>query len=675
MTKAEGLSAQAQRPAAEVAIGLQRATLAVETEAGRARVQVAVRQGEHPSGGDAHRAVGAWVQGLQREIATAHQRQRAAYKAHIALPTVQRLRQGNVPAAAGQVGGAGDGQRARLAQVAATRVDHQVAAHVARTQVGCARAGHGQVAGGQGAQGQHVGVGHLGGTTGEAQGSLEIVGRLGQGDGAGAGVHLGKATDLEGTTLADGAVVAVHVERASHAAGAQADVATTRAGDKQVAHCQAAQRDRIARDGAERPATGVDERSTQHADGACVGARGIGRPHVGPGLQEHVQATGAGRNAAVGREDDVALGHQVQGGTLPAQQRRVRRDGGIHRQNASLRIRGGAVGHHRDVGTVGQSAVEHTHVQHGAVIGGAKGGWRAEEIGVAAAADGEIVRVQQPGAGAALGCAHIHAALRHVEHLGARGFHLPAVAAEAAAPGTDVAVHVGATVRPQDHVTAITVRGGVSPHGSAWRHEGGLCVALGAATVEVPPHQHGAPALGARGIERGATHQAHLMTQHADLSTALMGLRAAGVHLTADQGLAGTAAIDDDAALARPQAAWLHQAIHVQHLARKPGAGLCAHLHTAALGQHVAAELQPGVMALVAHIEEHQAVTFHVHQCTAGGSQADPAGFDLASHRQLRRNQAHRAARRTDVALGQQLARHPLAGRQLVMPPHEGIVG
>jgi hypothetical protein len=196
---------------------------------------------------------------------------------------------------------------------------------------------------------------------------------------------------------------------------------------------------------------------------------------------------------------------------------------------------------------------------------------------------------------------------------------------------------------------------GVQLHGVAHR---------GVAALDVAAEQDLATAGRAAGVQPGAGLDLQAIALHAEAATAAAGV-AAGVQRAGHAREAAGAAVDDDATLAHAEAARLHHTFEVEHGVGEAGARRGADVGRAAVGAHAAPQRQPRVQALVAHVEEDEAVTLDVEQHLAGGDQADAPRRDLATVQQLRCHQRHRAVDRVDVALAAQFARTLAAGAEL----------
>ena len=163
------------------------------------------------------------------------------------------------------------------------------------------------------------------------------------------------------------------------------------------------------------------------------------------------------------------------------------------------------------------------------------------------------------------------------------------------------------------------------------------------------------------GIHPGAGLLGHGGARDADLATTLTGGHTTGVDQTRQPRQATVAAVNDDAPGTLADAACLHHAVQIEHGVSKTCAGGGAQLNQATISAQAAQLLQPtDQAAVVARIEEDQAVALHIHLHRGGRGQADAARVDLAGLHQAGRHQHHAAIRGADAAFGLQYAGWPI---------------
>ena len=221
----------------------------------------------------------------------------------------------------------------------------------------------------------------------------------------------------------------------------------------------------------------------------------------------------------------------------------------------------------------------------------------------------------------------------------------------------DVAVEDGDAVGPDHHLAAIAQAHRTGIQRRTRRHPAHLCVVARPLALPVTAHQHAAAANIARGIQPGGAVQPNPLAQHLDLAAGLTHLATSGIQRSGHPGHAITATVDHDAPATVANTARLHHPFQVEHGVGKAGAGGCAQLGRAAVGAQRAQLLQPrDQAAVVAGVEEDQAIAFHVHLHLGGRCQADAAGVDLPGLHQAGRHQHHAAVGRTDAPFGAQRA-------------------
>ncbi|MCR5864931.1 hypothetical protein LRS14_06665 [Aquincola sp. J276] len=438
---------------------------------------------------------------------------------------------------------------------------------------------------------------------------------------------------------------------------------------------------------AERPDARVHQRgrAVQHqAGGADVGAQlmrraadalgdgdGAGCRHRG--AQRHPAGTTGRPAGIVGGQGEVGArtGHRDRGGHIDvvARLQRERRavgggDGAVdeqvvgrlQRDRAGAELRLHRAGADAAVGAgVGKSQRGAAEVFADTVV---------VHIGRGQIVDGDVGRVQQQPAAAALRGQQVRAAPVVQEPL-AGHLHLPAIAACLATARSDAALVARGLVRPHHHRAAIAAAPGAGVDLRAGGHGRHARIGLRTLALPVPAHQHGAAARVAACIDAGGARKQQLLAQQFGLPALLARLLAADVDGAGHGGDAVGAAVDHHPPLALTDASGAHDAVHVQHRVGKAAAGHGARLHAAAIGQHIAQHRQPRGQVFVSHVEEDEAVALHVHLHRAGRRQAHPGAADVAALHQRRPYQRHGAAG-ADVAFGPQLARLVQATGELV---------